>query len=222
MTARHPMVTAEAVDIRIRRVRVITGLTMTVLDGDRLHLSGPNGAGKTTALRAVAGALRPRHGRMTVAGHPAGSAAAREHLGLCLNPENALHPRLTAVENILFGARMRLAETDARAATAAVAAELGVDAFAAQQIRHCSAGQRARVSIARALVADPPVLLFDEPTRSLDADGRERFWAALGRRPDAAVLLVSHDPQDAERCPRTLTLPGRATADPANGADPVR
>lgn len=217
MTARQPLVTAEAAGARLRRTWVLTDLDMTVHAGHRLHLHGPNGAGKTTVLRCLAGALRLRRGRMTVAGHAAGTPAARARLGICLDPENALHPRLTAAENVLLGARLRLPEPQARHSAERVAAELGVDVFGRQEIRHCSAGQRARVSIARALVAEPPVLLFDEPTRSLDADGRDRFWTALTARPTAAVVLVSHDPHDAERCTDTLTL----TARPATGAGPA-
>lgn len=215
MSARQPMVVAEAAGVRLRRTWVLSDLHLSVEAGQRLHLAGPNGAGKTTVLRCLAGALRLRQGRMTVAGHPAGSPAARAALGLCLNPENALHPRLTAAENILLGARLRLAGPPAAAAAAdRVADEMGVTAFAAQEIRHCSAGQRARVSIARALVSDPPVLLFDEPTRSLDADGRDRFWATLDARAQTTVVLVSHDPQDAERCVATMTLPARSGEGP--------
>lgn len=211
MVACQPMVTAEAAGVRLRRAWVLTDLHLSVQAGERLHLSGPNGAGKTTVLRCLSGALRLRRGRMTVAGHLAGSPAARAALGLCLNPENALLPRLTAAENVLLGARFRLPDDEALTAAGRVCAELGVTAFARQEIRHCSAGQRARVSIARALVGAPPVLLFDEPTRSLDTDGRELFWAALAERPTAAVVLASHDRQDGERCSVTATLPARSS-----------
>ncbi|WP_166442257.1 ABC transporter ATP-binding protein [Nakamurella flava] len=215
MNARQPMVTAEAAGVRLRRTWVLTDLHLSVAAGQRLHLAGPNGAGKTTVLRCLAGALRLRQGRMTVAGHPTGTPAARAALGLCLNPENGLHPRLTASENVVLGARLRLADRPAATVAAAhVVDEMGMTAYAAQEIRHCSAGQRARVSIARALVSDPPVLLFDEPTRSLDADGRDRFWAALDARPQATVVLVSHDPQDAERCAATVSLPARSGPGP--------
>lgn len=209
MTVRRSMVAAEAVGVKFRRTWVLSDLDLTVLEGERLHLTGPNGAGKTTVLRCLSGAVRPQSGRVTIGGHPAGSLAARAAMGVCLNPEGALHPRLTAGENVLLGARLRQAEPLAGDTAARVAAELGVDAFARQEIRHCSAGQRARVSIARAMVAEPEVLLFDEPTRSLDAQGRERFWSALDIRPTTTVVLVSHDPHDGERCSVSAALPAR-------------
>lgn len=203
------MVAAEAVGVKLGRSWVLSDLDMTVLEGQRLHLEGPNGAGKTTVLRCLAGAVRPRVGRVAIGGHPVGSRAARAVTGVCLHPEGALYPRLTAAENVVLGARLRLPEPLAGATAARVCAEMGVDAYARQEIRHCSAGQRARVSIARALVADPAVLLFDEPTRSLDAEGRQRFWAALEARRSSAVVLVSHDPSDGERCTSSVALPPR-------------
>ena len=209
MAPRHALATAEQAGVRLGRTWVFTALDFTGHAGDRLHLSGPNGAGKTTVLRCLAGALTLRHGRMNVAGHPAGSAAARATVGVCLDPENALHSRLTATENLLLGARLRLSSPAARSAADQLVDTMGISSFADREVRHCSAGQRARISIARALVGDPQVLLFDEPTRSLDADGRTRFWAALDQRPAAAVLLVSHDPEDADRCSSRVFLPSR-------------
>ena len=93
-----------------------------------------------------------------------------------------------------------LGKTEAAAHIDALVDELELREIAAQRADRCSSGQLQQLSLARALIGDPKAILLDEPTRSLDVDARERMWAALARRPEAAVIVATHLDEDVERC----------------------
>jgi ABC-type multidrug transport system ATPase subunit len=199
--------------VRVRSVRCVLGgrtvlqdVAIEVRAGERVLLHGPNGAGKTTLLRCLAGVLPISSGRITIAGHRAGTPAAGAVLGVCLYPEGGLYPALSGRDNLLFAARVAGRGRAAGRAVAGVESELGIEEFAGGPAGRYSAGMRARVGIARALVGGPRVVLLDEPTRSLDVEGRALFWAALRARPGLAVLIASHLSEDAENCDRRLGL----------------
>jgi ABC-2 type transport system ATP-binding protein len=169
--------------------------------GERLAFVGPNGAGKTTVLRCVTGALVPTAGEVRVAGHVAGSAAAKPLVGASLSQERSFYLRLTGRENLLFFARLRHSGRNAAAKQVrALEEELEIGGIAANRADRCSTGMLQQLAFARALLGDPRVLVLDEPTRSLDADAVERLWAALDRRPDTAVLIATHRQDDLDRC----------------------
>jgi len=193
----------------VGRHRIFSGLDLEVRAGERVHLDGPNGSGKTTVLRCVGGTMCLDRGRIQIGGAPAGSGRARALTGLCVDPEQGLYPRLSGHDNLLFAARLRMPAGQVGDAVDLVERELAITPFAARPAHDYSAGMRARVTVARALLGGPAVLLLDEPTRSLDADGRVLFWAALDRRPDVACLIASHLPGDRDRCDRSLDLSER-------------
>ncbi|WP_320064763.1 ABC transporter ATP-binding protein [Micromonospora sp. RTGN7] len=188
---------------------IFSGLDLEVPAGARLLLSGGNGSGKTTLLRCLAGTLALSAGRALVAGWPAGSRAARLLTGVALAPEQGLYGRLSGHDNLMLVARMRLPAREAAGAVTRLEEEFDIADYARVPAYRCSAGMRARVSIARALLGDPPVVLLDEPGRSLDAGARELLWAALARRPETTCVLASHLAEDRERCHRTLAMPVR-------------
>ncbi|SCL32363.1 ABC transporter [Micromonospora nigra] len=188
---------------------VFSGLDLEVPPGTRLLLAGGNGAGKTTLLRCLAGTLALSTGRATIAGQSAGTPAARRLVGVALAPEQTLYGRLSGHDNLMLVARMRLPTRQAAAAVARVEDELAISEYARTPAQRCSAGMRARISVARALLGDPPVLLLDEPGRSLDAATRALFWAALDRRPGLTCVLASHLESDRARCDQTLPMPVR-------------
>ncbi|MCI4061277.1 ATP-binding cassette domain-containing protein [Micromonospora sp. R77] len=192
-----------------RRRPVFSGLDLAVAPGTRLLLTGGNGAGKTTLLRCLAGTLALSAGRATVAGRPAGSPAARRLVGVALAPEQTLCGQLSGHDNLLLVARMRLSTREAARAVARVEEELGITDYARVPANQCSAGMRARISVARALLGDPPVVLLDEPGRSLDAAARALLWAALDRRPGLTCVFASHLAEDRARCDRALAMPVR-------------
>jgi len=177
--------------------RVLDGLSLSARPGERVALRGPNGSGKTTILRCVLGTLMPTAGTVTVGGHPAGSLAARELVGASLSQERSFYLRLPGRENLVFFARLRgLSRRDALRDVEAVVEELELGEIAAQRGDRCSSGMLQQLALARALLGNPPVLLLDEPTRSLDTEARRRLWAALDRRPDAAVVIATHLDED--------------------------
>ena len=187
---------------------MIESLSLTVEAGQRVALRGPNGSGKTTVLRCVAGTVAPSRGRISVGGHAAGTLGARRLLGASLSQERSFYLRLSGHMNLLCFARLRC-ESDDEAAeqVRALERELEIAPFASQPASTYSAGMLQQLSFARALLADPALLLLDEPTRSLDDAATERLWAALDRRRDAAVLLATHDRDDLTRCDVHVDLP---------------
>ncbi|MFJ6197301.1 ATP-binding cassette domain-containing protein [Micromonospora sp. NPDC092111] len=191
---------------RFGRRAVFTALDLDVAAGDRLFLGGPNGSGKTTLLRCLSGTLTLSAGHATVAGHPVGSPAARRATGVCLAPEQGLYEKLSAHENIALVARLRLPRRAVRAAVAGIEEELDIAHYATVPVARCSAGMRARVSIARALVAEPALLLLDEPGRSLDGQARQQLWQAIDRRAELTCVVASHHADDRSRCQQQLTL----------------
>lgn len=165
---------------------VVAGLDLQVKAGECVALAGPNGSGKTTVLKAAAGLLRPSAGRVI---ENTGSGGT---VGLLLqNPSDQLFER-TVRREVAFGLPRRGPEA---ARIPGVLASLGLDADAETHPYELSASARRLVALATVLVREPTVLLLDEPTEALDADGLARLQAALGAVLDrgGAVLLATHD-----------------------------
>jgi ABC-type multidrug transport system ATPase subunit len=182
-------------------------LDLELRQGERLALRGANGSGKTTLLRCLAGTLTPSGGEAWIGPHPAGSLGARELIGASLAIERSFYLRLTGRTNLLLFARLRHGSARAgRRQVDELIDELELEEIAARRLDACSTGMVQQVAFARALLGAPELLLLDEPTRSLDREAIGRLWAALDRRPDLALILASHRPDDASHCGRTLEL----------------
>lgn len=197
------MILVEKLTREFAGVEVLAGLDLTVPAGERLAVRGPNGCGKTTLLRCLLGTLAATSGRVVIAGHEAGSLAARRLVGGSLSHERSFYLRLSGRQNLTFFGRLRRLpqqEIDA------VIEELGLQEIAEKRADRCSTGQLQQLSFARALLGEPRVLLLDEPTRSLDAAARERLWAALERRPAASVVIATHVEDDLEHLHRVVEL----------------
>jgi heme exporter protein A len=172
----------------------IRGLTFGVNDGECLALFGPNGAGKTTLLRILAGLLRPTSGTAHIAGvRLPGGAEARSVVGL-ISHQTMLYSALTARENVEFTARLYGLESPREAAMRALT-RMRLEQRAESPVRSLSRGMQQRVSIARAIVHQPRVVLLDEPYTGLDALGAATLTEMLERlRGDGATLvLVTHN-----------------------------
>jgi heme exporter protein A len=196
----HPVPTPPLATIETRglirrfdRQQALSGVDLSVAPGDCLAIFGPNGAGKTTLLRVLAGLLDPTGGTASVAGVALpGGLAVRAQVGL-ISHHSMLYPALTARENVEFSARLHgLARP--RASAESALERLGVLDRANTPVRVLSRGLQQRVSIARALVHTPRVVLLDEPYTGLDATGAAALSAALEglKAGGAALVLVTH------------------------------
>lgn len=209
-SAKHT--TSDAVSIRALRFAYPGGAALGPVDldlerGRTLALLGPSGCGKTTLLRLVAGLLAPGEGRILFAGATVADAASgvflppeRRNLGMVFQ-DYALWPHLPVAGNVAFPLEMRKvgrAERDAR--VKAALARVGLSAYAERRVSDMSGGQQQRVAIARAIVAEPDLVLFDEPLSNLDRELRETMvgeLAALVAQLGLTALYVTHDQSEA-------------------------
>lgn len=178
---------------RFGAVQALRPLDLELETGSVLGVLGPNGAGKSTLLRLMAGLARPTAGELTIGQAGADRRTRRAQVGL-VGHATFLYPALSARENLVLAGRLfRVTEPAARAD--ALIADLELGAFADRPSGTLSRGLAQRVSIARALVHDPALLLLDEPFSGLDpraAEGLSDRIAALKGRA-RSVVLVSHD-----------------------------
>ncbi|MDB4884681.1 MAG: hypothetical protein JWN79_119 [Gemmatimonadetes bacterium] len=174
--------------------RAVDGVSFSLAAGECLALFGPNGAGKTTLLRMLAGLLAPSAGRCLVAGVALRDGARARGLVGLVSHASMLYGALSGRENVEFAARMYGLPGPAAAATRALSAMRVLDRADAP-VRSLSRGLQQRVSIARAIVHEPTLLLCDEPYTGLDEVGSAALTSALGERraAGAALLLVTHN-----------------------------
>nr|WSY56595.1 ABC transporter ATP-binding protein [Streptomyces sp. NBC_00886] len=191
---------------------VLNGVGFTVESGTVTGLLGPSGSGKTTLIRSVVGVQKIKSGSVSVLGRPAGSATLRREVGYVTQSPNA-YADLTVEENVRhFGALYG----KGKAAADRAIAQVGLTSATRQLVRTLSGGQRTRACLACALVAEPRVLVLDEPTVGQDPVLRRELWqhfrdlAASG----VTILVSSHVMDEAGRCDRMLLLrDGKIIAD---------
>lgn len=183
---------------------ILDGINWTVRPGEHWALLGPNGAGKTTALRLIGAVMYPTIGTVEVLGDRLGRVDMRElraRIGL-VSAAQKVPLDATAHTLVLTGATGTVQplwgayDTATHERAHNLLAELGCKELADRRFGDCSGGQRARILISRALMADPPLLLLDEPFNALDLPSREDLVDALRRlaadRTDLATVTVTH------------------------------
>jgi ABC-type multidrug transport system ATPase subunit len=180
-------------------VVALAGISFEVRPGEALALLGANGAGKSTLLRILATLLLPTHGHAQIAGHDAvlDPRSVRRQLGYHAGSDIGFYSRLTGRENLRFFGRLnQLSNTTAAQRIAILAKQFHLEEALDRQVRTLSSGTVQRLSLARALLHEPRVLLLDEPTRSLDAIAASEFRRFLKsevlRRGDTSLLFASH------------------------------
>ena len=196
----------EVSDLRVKRGGnlVIPKLDVTIPSGSVTGLLGPSGCGKTTLIRCLAGIQITERGDVTVLGEPAGTALNRARVAY-VTQSSSVYPDLTARQNLdYFAALCGSSDADVERALEAV----GLTERGGQLTGDMSGGERTRVSLAAALLANPDVYLLDEPTVGLDPVLRRDLWklfnalAAEGR----TLLVSSHVMDEAGRCDRVLLM----------------
>ena len=193
---------------------VLSDVSLSVRFGEIVGIVGHNGAGKTTLLEILATLVLPTSGTAAVCGHDVVRAAAqvRSCLAYSGGAAGAFYPRLTGEQNLeLFAVLNDLSRAEARDRASMLLEELGLADARTHLFQTYSEGMKHRLSLARALVADPAVLLLDEPTRSFDGAFRHHVHRLLRRRIDEnrsrAVVLVTHSLAEAEAlCDRVYVL----------------
>lgn len=212
----NPSVEVTSASFNYGSVRALDGLSLEIPTGVSFGLLGPNGAGKTTLIRLLVGLLKAKQGTVRVLGGPPSSTTARR---IGYMPQMAsLYMELSARQNLDFFARIYgLRDREQRAERVEQAIRL-VDLWPRRNdaVSKLSGGMRQRVSLACAIVHDPPLLLLDEPTVGLDPELRASFWehfADLNKR-GVTIIVSSHTMDDAAHCDRLAFIrDGRVIAE---------
>ncbi|MGI2034840.1 ABC transporter ATP-binding protein [Rhizobium panacihumi] len=207
LPANDAAVSTAGLELHYGATPVLKGIDIALGQGKTLALLGPSGCGKTTLLRLVAGLLAPSKGSVSIAGQIVADAASgafappeKRNLGMVFQ-DYALWPHMTVGGNVAFPLEMRglgRAERDRR--TMRALERVGLSAYADRRPSDLSGGQQQRVAIARAIVAEPQLILFDEPLSNLDRELRENMVgelveliASLG----LTAIYVTHDHSEA-------------------------
>jgi ABC-2 type transport system ATP-binding protein len=191
---------------------VLRDLDFFVKSGQVTGLLGPSGCGKTTLMRSIVGVQRITGGSVDVFGAAAGDASLRDQIGY-VTQQPSVYDDLTVTENLRFFARILGVGTER---VEECIQTVALESHRGSIVSQLSGGQRSRVSLAVALLGEPPLLVLDEPTVGLDPVLRVELWATFHRLADAgaAVLVSSHVMDEASRCDRLLLMrEGRLIAD---------
>jgi len=204
-------VTVDRLAKTLGKNEVLRGISFAASSGEIFGLLGPNGAGKTTTLRVICTLLAPDAGSVEVLGFDTRTAPeeVRRRVGV-VTAEIGVYARLSARENIVYFAELSgVVDGELNPRVDAVIDRLDMGSFAKQRAESLSSGQTQNVAIARAIVHDPEILMFDEPTSNLDvlASREIRDFMVESRGRGKCVIFSTHVLHDAERlCDRVTIL----------------
>jgi ABC-2 type transport system ATP-binding protein len=195
-------------------VEALRDVSFEVATGEIFGLIGRNGAGKTTLTKIVATLVQPTTGMVSVRGHDSvrHDEQVRRDIGLATAEERSFYWRLTAEQNLLFFARLHgIADRFAKQRIRDLFGRLELEEMARRRFGELSTGNKQRLAVARALLASPPVLLLDEPTRSLDPLAAERMREMIRslaqQDPPVTILFTSHNLAEVETlCARVAII----------------
>ena len=205
-----PVLRVDGLRKRYGNQEVVRGLSFAIHRGECFALLGPNGAGKTTTLRCCLGLIEPDAGAIELVGEPVPKAAreARIRVGVVPQMDN-LDPDFTVRENlIIYGSYFRLPRAALDERIPRLLEFAGLAGKAATSIRTLSGGMKRRLTLARALINDPEMLILDEPTTGLDPQARHLIWDGLRQllKQGKTILLTTHFMDEAERLATRLAV----------------
>ncbi|MDH4279199.1 MAG: ABC transporter ATP-binding protein [Acidimicrobiia bacterium] len=198
-------------------IRAVDGIDLDVGPGEIVALLGPNGAGKTSTIDLILGFIEPTAGDVAVFGRTPRQAVAEGRVSAVLQTGGLLRD-LTVRETVELLASIHQAPTGPGSDPVAdVLERTGLTGRADRLVKVCSGGEQQRLRFALALLADPDLLLLDEPTAGMDVDARQSFWAAMNVEADRGrtIVFATHYLQEAEDFARRTVLlsGGRIVAD---------
>jgi ABC-2 type transport system ATP-binding protein len=201
-------VATEKISFYFGKRKVLEDLTLNIPKGVSFGLLGPNGAGKTTLIRLMVGLLRPRSGSLRLLGEPVSSKTSK--LIGYMPQLQSIYNELSVMQNVDFFARIYHLSNRAKRAERVEKVLRLVELWDRRKdsVSNLSGGMRQRVSLACALVHDPPLLFLDEPTVGMDPELRAGFWEFFGSLTKQGVTLIisSHTMDDAAHCDRLAFL----------------
>ncbi len=182
---------------------ILDSASLNVARGEIVSLVGPSGSGKTTLLRVIAGFEQPSQGRVVIDGKPmTGVPTHKRDVGLVFQ-DNQLFPHLCVFDNIAYSLRIkRVSKAQQIEQVNEMLSLIGLEDLARRDVGQLSGGEAKRIAVARALVANPLILLLDEPLTGLDAELHDRLlddMGALLRARRTTVVHVTHDHNEATR-----------------------
>ncbi len=210
-----PLFSVQQLSKRYDTQTVVDQLSFDIEPGQCLGLIGPNGAGKTTTVKMCLGLVTPDAGVITLQGKGAPLQMPQDHLAIkarmgIVSQFDSLDPDFLCAENLLvFGRYFGLRDTDIRPRIPKLLEFAALTSKAQARISELSGGMKRRLSLARALINDPDLLLLDEPTTGLDPQARHLMWERLQQlvQQGKSILLTTHFMDEAERlCDRLIVL----------------
>jgi ABC-2 type transport system ATP-binding protein len=188
-----PAIDVRALERRFDQRVAIAGIDLAVAAGEIHALLGPNGAGKTTLLRTLAGLVEPTTGSVRVVGIDAakGPRGLRGKVGLVPSSDRSAYQRISGVENLAFFARLHgMRKKAAYARARSVLADVGLADRGDDPVGGWSHGMQQRLSVARALLTEPPVLLIDEATHDLDPEAAATVRELIAARAERGTAIL--------------------------------
>jgi ABC-2 type transport system ATP-binding protein len=191
-------------------VEALRNVSFEVGEGEIFGLIGKNGAGKTTLTKIIATLVQPTSGKVSVNGFDSvkDEVKVRSLIGLATAEERSFYWRLSCEQNLLFFARLYgMKDREAHSRILKLFAELGLTELSKRRFSDLSTGNKQRLAVARALLANPPCLLLDEPTRSLDPIAASSMRELISSLKNVSILLTSHNLTEIEElCNRVAII----------------